>query len=99
MIFKAEGNKGFMYETILCPVVMVHRKDFTYRCPGLSLGFLEKKLKLKWVCITSADGPMPSVFLGSVSLCYHILELGKVTFELNLYFLVKYCNVSILVLF
>lgn len=47
LIFKAGGNKEFMYESILCPVVVVRRKDFTSCCRRLSLGFLEYKLKLK----------------------------------------------------
>lgn len=99
VVFKIEGSKRFVYESILYPVVVVCRKKFTYFCPRLSLGFLENKLKLKWVCITSADGPMPSILLGSMSLCYHILGLEKVIFKLNLYFVVKYCNVSIFVMF
>lgn len=99
MIFKTEGSKGFMYESILYPVVVVCRKEFTYCCPRLSAGFLEQKLKLKWVCITSADGPMPSILLGSVSLCCYISELEKVIFKLNQYFVVKYCSVSIFVMF
>lgn len=47
MSFNTEGNKGFMHGSILCPVVVVHRKDLTYYRPSLSLGVLEEKLKLK----------------------------------------------------
>lgn len=94
MIFKVEDNKEFMCESIFCPVVVVLRKDFTYCCPRASLCFFGNKFKLKCacMCISSAGGRKPSVSRGSMSLCYQILELGKIIFKLDLYFLVKYCE-------
>lgn len=46
VVFKIEGSKRFVYESILYPVVVVCRKKFTYFCPRLSLGFLENETKV-----------------------------------------------------
>ena len=53
-----------------CLLVVFLRKEFICCCPGVSLGFLENRLKTKlcvcihtYVCISSAGGPKPGILL------------------------------------